>query len=210
MDAGELSVSGGDGAGLRAPSAVLLDLDGTLTSPLLDFRAIRRDMGFPEGVGILEHLETIPALERAVAEEILLRHERHAAERATMAPGCRELLELLVERRIPHAIITRNSLDSTRLVLEAFGLEVPVLVTREDPPYKPSPEPLRLALRRLGVQCDPRDVWMVGDGVFDIEAAVAAGSRAIWISHGKWRGFDAEPCVTLKSLLELVGVLKEL
>jgi HAD superfamily hydrolase (TIGR01549 family) len=194
-------------AGLGRPRAVLLDLDGTLTSPLLDFHAIRRDMGFPHGVPILEHLERLPAGERLVANEVLERHEREAARNATLAAGCRELLELLAGRGVPHAIITRNSLDSTRIVLDAFGLEVGVLVTREDPPYKPSPEPLRLALRRLEVRCELAEVWMVGDGVFDIEAANAAGTRAVWISHGKRRAFEARPCAEVRDLIGVVEML---
>ena len=35
-------------------SAVIFDLDGTITRPFLDFDAIRREMGLPHGLPILE------------------------------------------------------------------------------------------------------------------------------------------------------------
>ena len=45
----------------RRFQALLFDLDGTLVDTRLDFAALRRELGFPEGVGLLEHLETLPA-----------------------------------------------------------------------------------------------------------------------------------------------------
>lgn len=45
------------------------------------------------------------------------------------------------------------------------------VVTREDAPFKPSPEPVVLALQQLGAT----RAWMVGDTVDDVEAARGAG-----------------------------------
>ena len=39
------------------PRAVIFDLDGTLTEPVLDFDAMRAEIGLPEGVPILEQLD---------------------------------------------------------------------------------------------------------------------------------------------------------
>ena len=55
---------------------LMFDLDGTLVESHLDFAAIRRDTGFPEGVGLLEHLETLEdAAAICRAEDIIHRHE---------------------------------------------------------------------------------------------------------------------------------------
>lgn len=194
--------------GWERPRAVLFDMDGTLTCPLLDFDAIRRDMGLPRGRPILEAMLELDDGVRATARAVLLRHEREAAERATLNDGCVELLATLRERRVPVAVVTRNSLESAELVLGTHRLEVGALVTREDEPYKPSPEPLLLALRRLGVACDPAHVWMVGDGEHDIAAANAAGTRAVWLSHGRSRRFSATPCLEIRDLVELTAILQ--
>ena len=74
------------------PRAVIFDLDGTLTEPVLDFDAMRAEIGLPRGLPILEQLEQLDAGERARAEAIMLRHERAAIAQATLADGCADLL----------------------------------------------------------------------------------------------------------------------
>jgi pyrophosphatase PpaX len=49
--------------------------------------------------------------------------------------------------------------------------------------HKPSPEPLLLALERLGAS--PGETAYVGDSPFDMEAAKAAGVAAIGVSWGR-------------------------
>ena len=49
--------------------------------------------------------------------------------------------------------------------------------------HKPDPEPLLLALERLGA--DPGDAAYVGDSPFDIRAAKAGGLHAIGVTWGK-------------------------
>ena len=80
------------GATMTAPRAVIFDMDGTLTEPILDFDAMRAEIGLPDGVPILGHLDGLTAAERAHAEEVLLRHERAAIAQATLADGCADLL----------------------------------------------------------------------------------------------------------------------
>ena len=77
---------------MTTPRAVIFDLDGTLTEPVLDFDAMRAEIGLLPGVPILEQLEQLDAAERARAEAIMLRHERAAIAQATLADGCADLL----------------------------------------------------------------------------------------------------------------------
>ena len=58
--------------------AVIFDLDGTLTIPVLDFDAMRAEMGLTNEP-ILEDMERMDADRRAEAEAILQRHEHRAA-----------------------------------------------------------------------------------------------------------------------------------
>ena len=189
---------------LPTPAAVLFDMDGTLTEPLLDFPRIKADMGIGNRP-ILEALAEMTAAERARAEAILLAHEDEAAARSTLNPGCRELLAELAAHAVATALITRNSLSSVKTVLERHCLEFSVLITRADAPPKPSPEPLRLALQRLGVS--ERDAWMVGDGQYDVEAGLAANVRTVWLSHGQVRPFSAQPWREVRDLHELRTML---
>src|SRR5438477_11353135 len=93
---------------LVLPAAVLFDMDGTLTEPMLDFPRIRADMGIGERP-ILESMAEMNPDERLRAERVLHRHEEEAARLSKLNPGCRELIDWLAAAGIGTALITRNS-----------------------------------------------------------------------------------------------------
>jgi HAD superfamily hydrolase (TIGR01509 family) len=187
------------------PRAILFDMDGTLTEPMLDFPRIKAEMGIGSGP-ILESLAQLDESRHSLAEAVLLKHEKIAAEQSRLNTGCRDLLAWLKSRQIPMALITRNSRISVSTVTTLHGLTFDALITREDGPFKPDPFSLTLACEHLGVR--PDEAWMVGDGQYDVEAANAAKIRAVWISHGKPRHFSAEPWLTVANLLELTKLLQ--
>jgi HAD superfamily hydrolase (TIGR01509 family) len=187
------------------PVAVLFDMDGTLTEPLLDFPRIKAEMGLGDRP-ILEALDQMSTCDRERAETILHRHEEDAARRSTLNPGCREALAWLAAAGVPTALVTRNSRASVRIVLAVHNLPIDVLVTREDAPPKPDPEPLRLACRRLNVE--PAPAWMVGDGVFDVQAGQRAGMRTVWLSHRRPRQFPEIPWREVADLWQFIELLR--
>lgn len=192
---------------------VLLDMDGTLTRPVMDFEQMRREMGLPAGKPILEVLDSLDARHREHALAVLHRHERYAAAVSELNDGCRELLAALAEAGARCALVTRNSPQSVETVLQRHGLRFPVVVTRDDLPFKPHPACVFLALRRLGFDLTAggrvwlQRTWMVGDGAHDIEAGRAAGVRTVWLSHGQVRSFDAVPDHEAADLFEVRRIL---
>ena len=72
---------------------------------------------------------------------------------------------------------------------------------------KPAPEPLLLALERLGAK--PAEAAYVGDSPYDMESARAAGVYAVGVSWGRihTRETLAEADVVVDSAEELLGVL---
>ena len=61
---------------------IIFDLDGTLVDSRLDFDAMRREMGLPVGVPILEGLANVPdGPERGIPSAVLTRNSRESAER---------------------------------------------------------------------------------------------------------------------------------
>jgi HAD superfamily hydrolase (TIGR01509 family) len=163
---------------------LVYDLDGTLVDSGLDFPAIRREMGLPEGVPILEALAEIPQGERLDhCLRVLARHEDEAAERATLMPGAAELVSHLAANGIPQAIFTRNSRRCSTRMLERVGLTFPWVLCREDGPPKPHPAGL-LKLCEIW-QVAPADVLFVGDFLHDINAGRAAGVRTVLFAPGK-------------------------
>lgn len=184
---------------------MLLDMDGTVTRPMLDFPRLKTEMGIGQQP-ILEALASMEPQRQAHAHAILLRHEDEAAAQSTLNDGCLRLLSLLKQQKVGTALITRNSRSSARTVLARHGLSFGLVITREDGPYKPDPRPLLRACEALGAK--PGQTWMVGDGQYDVEAAAAAGIGSIWLSHGQPRAFAAVPWMTVQSLDELADLVQ--
>ncbi len=157
-------------------SAVIFDLDGTLTRPILDFDAIRAEIGGISGP-ILEALTHLSEHDRRRAETILDRHELLAAERCELYEGAAELIRQLRAAGYAVAVLTRNSRRCAQLVVDRGGLAIDALRTREDGAVKPSAEPVLALCRALNAT--PGRSWMVGDFHFDILSGRAAGTRTI-------------------------------
>ena len=201
------------------PRAVIFDMDGTLTEPLLDFDAIRAEIGLPPGLPILEQLAVADAALRARGEEIMQRHERDAMARATLADGCRELLARLRACGVPCAILTRNIREVVETFVRKFALgesfahegslRTPLRIaayTREDGPPKPAPDGVLHLCRAFGVA--PAQALVVGDFSFDIVAGRVAGCRTALVTAEPIDDAEAwgSPDLIVRSLRQLIPI----
>lgn len=152
--------------------AVLFDMDGTLTQPLIDWREVRRQLAVPEGASIMDQIESLDGDQRQEAELLLKRIEYQAATQARPNPGVVELLERLHESGLRTGLVTNNHERAMMCVVRKLGLQFDLLLSREDGVAKPAPDLLLLALRRLNV--DAADAVFVGDGHYDRAASAAA------------------------------------
>lgn len=191
----------------RFPKAILFDMDGTLTKPMLNFPAIKAEMEIGSRP-ILEAMAEMDAAAREAAEKVLFRHEETAAQESTLNEGCEELLAWIRKAGLPTALITRNCARSVRIVLDRHRMAFDVVIAREDGPFKPNPWSIHHTCERLGVR--PDEAWMVGDGQYDIEAGNAAGAITVWISHDRRRPFASEPTMELRDLIGLQKCLTEI
>jgi len=187
-------------------SAVIFDLDGTLTKPDLDFDVIRAEIGV-DGP-ILEAMERMAPDRRKRAESILVRYEHEAAGRAELHESAIEVLTRLRDAGYGLAILTRNSRANVDAILSRFGIEVDALRTRDDGAIKPSAEPVLSLCSEL--EADPGDSWMVGDYLFDIQSGRAAGAKTVLMIGDRERpdfADQADHTITrLLDLLPIVGV----
>lgn len=179
-------------------------MDGTITKPLLDFDAIRAEIGIAGP--ILEAIGRMDNAAKVRANAILDRHEQQAAVDSELNDGCRELMAEIARRNLPTAIITRNSRSRIDVVLTRHGLKFDALICRDAAPPKPDPRAITTACAALGV--NPVDAWMIGDGSHDIEAGNAAGAPTIWISHGFPRDFKAIPTQAVHGLANVIESLR--
>ncbi|MCF8128232.1 MAG: HAD family hydrolase [Deltaproteobacteria bacterium] len=166
---------------------VLFDFDGTLTKPgAIDFRAIRRGIGCPHDIAILEYIKLQSPENRTLLTEMLEGHEANAARSSVPNAGAEACLSSLKKRAIPIGIITRNSLKSVVVALKQFeGIkchDFDALITRETAPPKPSPEGVFKAAEYMG--CFAQELMVVGDFRFDIIAGKRAGALTLLLTNG--------------------------
>ena len=100
-------------------------------------------------------------------------------------PGARDAVETLASREdVVLGMATGKSQRGARLVLGHHGLldRFITIQTADDAPSKPDPGMVLAAMREAGAT--PDNTVVVGDTVFDIAMARAAGASAIGVSWG--------------------------
>jgi phosphoglycolate phosphatase len=214
---------------LRAPLAVLFDLDGTLIDSRGDIAAACNhalvSLGrapLPEGVvagfvGDGARMLLARALERppddALVDQALAAfhpfYEAHPADRTTLLPGAREALDALADR--PVGLVTNKPRGATIAVLSALGVlsRFAVVRTGSDGALKPDPRAVTAALEAVGVA--PEVAWMVGDGDQDVLAGRRAGCFTVVVQGGfqsSARIAASGPDVVIDSLHALVPMIR--
>lgn len=180
----------------------LFDLDGTLVESHLDFAAIRQETGFPEGVGLLEHVQQLEdKADRERAMAIIHRHERDGALRSHWMPEAEYFLAAVGNAGLPIGIVTRNSRETALLMIERLQIPCDELIAREDAAAKPDPAGL-LAIAS-GWQLPPSDLFYLGDHRFDLQAARRGGLLACLYAPGGTSEFASEADITVTSYTEL-------
>lgn len=159
----------------------IFDLDGTLTIPAHDFAAMKRELGFPLDCDILGHLATLSPDQERVKRSQLDQIEDEIARRAQLAHGADELLKTLSEQGVSMGILTRNSKDNALITLGAIGLldyfDHVCVLGREETEPKPDPQGIHHLLDHWGAE--PHNAVMVGDYLYDLLTAKAAGVGAV-------------------------------
>lgn len=189
--------------------AVVFDLDGTITQPYFDFDAIREEIGLPRDSGpILEAMEHMTAQERERAEQILHDHEDRALAASTLNPGAWETLAALRARGIRVGVLTRNRKQNAQAIADKHDLCFDSVVGREDGPVKPDAFGVRHLCRQFDVQ--PAETLLVGDYLFDLQCARAAGAIPVLITNHPQAGrFAAEADFRITQLSEVLEIIDE-
>lgn len=184
-------------------------MDGTLTAPVHDFDAMRRELGLPAGVGTLEGLAALPEALRAERRALLDEIGRRYVELARPQEGAVELLDALRARGARLGVVTRNCRGNTLATLERIGLAehfaAADVLTRDDAEAKPSPQPVQRLLAAWAAR--PADGVMVGDAVYDLESGRAAGVATVLLDPAQASAHRALADHTVRGLRELIPIL---
>ena len=199
--------------------AVLFDFDGTLADTAADLGAalnrMRRERGLGElpleqfrpwasagargllhaGFGVPPEHPDYPAMR----ETFLAYYGEAPCEQTRLFPGMDQLLRALEARGLRWGIVTNKSTRFTRDIVRALGLEMRVacVVCGDTTPHlKPHPASLLHAAQELALE--PARCAYLGDDLRDMQAARAAGMRAIaveWGYGGDVHGWNADAVI---------------
>lgn len=180
---------------------VLFDLDGTVVDTRELIRqshrhavtsVLGRDMPDDELLANVGRplIEQMAAFDAERAQELLEAqrawNHAHTAELIRPYPGVAEMLAGLKAAGCRTGVVTSKSGPTVQMAFDALpevAKHIDVLVAVEDTPvHKPGPDPVLLALDRLGV--DAADACYVGDAPFDIAAGRAAGVTTVGVTWG--------------------------
>jgi 2-phosphoglycolate phosphatase len=186
-----------------AERAVLFDLDGTLADTAPDLAAALNRLRMEEGMepvpverlrpfasagargmvhaglGVKPGDADYDALRTAFLEAY---RERTCVD-TTLFPGIPELLGELGRRGIAWGIVTNKATRFTDRIVETLGLAPACVVCGDTTEHlKPHPAPLLHAAGQLRLA--PADCTYLGDDLRDVQAAIAAGMRAIAVAWG--------------------------
>jgi phosphoglycolate phosphatase len=184
--------------------AVIFDLDGTLQSLEIDWRALRADLATYFG-GYGQPLLDGPLLEavdhnvsaliakgmppdraehiRLEAGRLMDRAELESFPKVRIFPGVPEMLAGLEAHGIRRAVLSRACRAYVDRSLARLGHDFDAVLGREDVARpKPDPEGIVLLLGRLGCAAD--ECAVVGDHPFDVLAGKRAGTRTAGVLTG--------------------------
>lgn len=209
--------------------AILFDLDGTLVDSLelilASYRhtmsvhldrvppddAWLRTMGMPLRVQ-LNSFSRSPEEIAAMFQTYIAHNQAHHDRLIRVFPGIREGVARLRDADYRLCVVTSKIREHAIRELRIAGLDglFDGLVSADEVRRaKPDPEPLLLALDRLGMHAS--DALMVGDSVYDLDAARAAGvdsAAALWGPFRRDQLEKARPTYWVRDLSDLLTVLQ--
>ena len=189
---------------LRAPRAILFDLDGTLADTAPDLAAAvnltrsarglaptpyavlrpTASAGARGMIGAAFGLGPQDADYEALRLEWFGNYEAAMAVQSSLFAGVPELLAGIADAGLAWGIVTNKPARFTDPLLPLIGLAGAACAVSGDSTAhaKPHPLPLLEAARRIGIA--PEHCWYVGDDLRDIEAGRAAGMGTVACAWG--------------------------
>ncbi len=186
--------------------AIIFDLDGTITKPIIDFPALKSELGLNPDQFILEYMDSLQGEKLTEANRILEKHELKAAYSAKPNDYFPQIWDFIKNKKMKTALLTRNSRKAVEITLEKLGVSFDAIITREDALPKPSPQPVLLISKRLEIGL--KDIILVGDFKFDILCGKNAGVTTVLLTNGKELSECVHSDYIIENLKELIPILQ--
>jgi phosphoglycolate phosphatase len=184
------------------PQAILLDLDGTLVDSLEDIAAAMnaalRGAGMPthateayrafvgHGLSTLVRRAMAPGGDHAeLLASARAHYQDHCVDRTRPYPGVPRMLDELLQRGIPLAVLSNKPHPMTRHVVRELFSDASFAAVLGDRPGIPrKPDPYGALEIAETIEVPPASCWLIGDSAVDLETARAAHMVGIGVTWG--------------------------
>jgi len=125
--------------------------------------------------------------------------------------GAFEVIDAIRAKNIQIGIVTAKHRKSTEITIEKYDLrnKMDLIITASDSQnHKPHPEPLLLAMKKL--KAFPDSTLYIGDAIYDIQCAKAAGTdsaAALWGPNTKKILAAEKPTYMFDAISDLISLI---
>ena len=144
--------------------------------------------------------------QRQEVEKILHYHEQKAVTESRLNAGAKQTLSALRAAGIHIGILTRNRRSNALAIARKHNLKFDAIIGREEGPVKPDAFGVLQLCEQFGVE--PEETLLVGDYLFDLLCAKAAGAVAVLLTnHNRPGDFakHADFCIeNISRVLEII------
>ena len=132
--------------------------------------------------------------------------EQLAIEHSTLNPGAHVALEKLRQMKIHIGILTRNTHSNASAIAKKHSLNFEAILDRHAGPPKPAPFGVQHLCKHFTVP--PAQTLLVGDYLFDLQSATAAGAVAVLMLTGQNKKFAKFADYTIDNLTQIIDIIK--
>jgi HAD superfamily hydrolase (TIGR01509 family) len=123
-------------------------------------------------------------------------------------PGAKETIEALRAAGIHIGILTRNRRENALAIAKRHSLKFDAVVDRNDGPVKPDAFGVLRICERFKVK--PQETLLVGDYLFDMLCAKAAGAVAVLLAnHNRADEFTAHADFTIETIEQILQIIEK-
>jgi len=167
--------------GKRETKLAIFDMDGTVFESRLDWQHIRSNLQIEPGHSILQTIYQGNQVDR---QRLALLEEYEHKNTLQIEPikGISDFIEYLKNNGLSVTLVTNNNKKNARYLLDKYQITFHQVITRESGLWKPEPHAFQKLMNEYSAL--PSQTLAIGDSLYDIKAARAAGISQIYVING--------------------------
>jgi HAD superfamily hydrolase (TIGR01549 family) len=186
-------------------NGIILDMDGTITHPVIDFDQLRAELGICQTGDILDVIKDWPEDKIKDVNKIIEKHEQYAIDNMSLQSGFQEFYDYCKSSGVKVALITRNRMRNVDALCSKYDFHFDNVLTRDFQFVKPSPEP---ALHILSIWNEPAsECLFIGDYIHDITCGKEAGMKTCFMKNSGYKDFSKESDYSIDNFFELLKII---